>query len=94
MAGTPHLKAYSPEQEYVAAFKFYEDAASFAAFRGDGTTIRWGHSKNETLWHEGAEEFSAGESFDRAAVIMRQRRGDQYLKSQEAFDARNRAARA
>jgi hypothetical protein len=46
-----------------------------------GATIRYGHSKKDTLWTEGAEEFSAGESYDRAAQVIYQRVEDYWTRS-------------
>lgn len=74
MAASPDLKVFCPQGEYVAACKRYEDAACLASFYGDGATIRLGHAKRLTLWTEGAEEFGAGESYDRAANVMADRR--------------------
>lgn len=78
MAGAPNLKVYTSDNEYVASFNYYEDAAMFAGFRGNGSTVRFGHQKSWVLWTEGAEEFPAGESLDRAAEIMRQRLREKY----------------
>jgi hypothetical protein len=74
MAGSPDIKVYTADNEYVASFKHYEDAAAFVAFRGVGTTVRFGHSKSMTLWIEGAEAFPARENYDGAAHIMQDRR--------------------
>lgn len=82
MAGSPDLKVYTADNEYVACFKHYEDAAAFVAFRGRGATVRYGHNKKFTLWTEGAEAFPAGESFDRAAALMNRRR---FLQSAEGY---------
>jgi hypothetical protein len=73
MAGTPQLKIFNPQGEYIGCVKHYEDAANLVASYGSGATVRYGHSKKGTLWTEGAEPFSAGESYDRAAVVMRKR---------------------
>lgn len=73
MASTPKFKAFDPEGEYVACFKHLEDAAAFVAFRGNGSCIREGHDKRFTLWTEGSEAFPAGESYDRAALVMHER---------------------
>jgi hypothetical protein len=67
MAQSPQFKVYRGK-EYVAAFKYAEDAAAFVAVLGEGAMIRHGHRL--VLWHEGHEEFSAWESYDRAAEIM------------------------
>lgn len=78
MAGSPQYKIYAGK-EYVASVKYLEDAAALAAFRGDGTTVRFGHST--LLWTEGQEEIPAGESFDRAANIMRKREKEAHEKA-------------
>lgn len=70
MASTPHLKIYHPHHGYIGCVKFGEDAAALVALNGDGATIRDGHSKKDTVWTEGAEEFSAAESYDRAAAVI------------------------
>lgn len=71
MAESPKWKVYASDGVYVAAFKHIEDAAVLVAARGDGTTIRRSHGK--PLWVEGAEEFSAGESYDRVFDVVMQR---------------------
>lgn len=73
MAGAPALKVYNPSGDYVAACKCGEDAACLVALYGDGASIRFGHSKGRTVWTEGAEEFPAGESYDRVAALIFER---------------------
>lgn len=73
MAGTPKFKVFNSQGEYVAACKYGEESAMLAACMGEGTTVRLGHSKSDTVWTEGREKFSAGESYDEAARIMEQR---------------------
>lgn len=69
MAGTPSWKVYR-DGEYVAACKFAEDAACLVScFGGE---VRYDHKL--LVWTEGAEAFSAGESYDRAAAVMHERR--------------------
>jgi hypothetical protein len=70
MAASPQFKVYSASNEYRAALKYAEDAAAFVAILGDGATIRHGHSAKEIVWREGEEEFSASESYERAATRM------------------------
>jgi len=48
-----------------------KDAVAFAALRGEGATVRWGHSW--VLWTEGKESFGADESYDNAASVMIER---------------------
>lgn len=81
MAGSPDWKVYR-DGEYVAAFKYAEDAAAFVSITGGN--VREGHRAARTVWREGAEKFSAAESYDAAAEIMHERADGfaaQYLKS-------------
>ena len=73
MSGSPRLKIFNSQGEYIGCVKHYEDAACLVASYGTGATVRFGHSKRQTLWNEGAEDFSAGDSYDQAGQIMRQR---------------------
>jgi hypothetical protein len=73
MAGTPELKIFNPSGEYIGCMKHGEDAACICASYGTGASIRYGHDKRSTVWNEGAEEFSAGESYDRVAKIIDER---------------------
>ena len=70
MAGAPEWKVYRAG-EYVAAFKHADDAALFVA--AVGGHVRHGHSAKFTVWREGEEAFSAGESYDRATKEMHRR---------------------
>lgn len=70
MAGSPILKVYTAEGEYVAACWHPEDAAALVAIYGDGATIRRGHLKRDIVWTEGAEDTRAGESFDLVAATV------------------------
>jgi hypothetical protein len=65
MSGTPKFKVYR-EGEYIGALKYAEDAAAVVSLAG--SLIKYDHGK--TIWREGHEEVSAGESYDRAAAIM------------------------
>lgn len=69
MAQSPQWKVYRGK-EYVAACKYAEDAAAIVMLTGSGT-IKHGHGL--TVWTEGQEAFSAGESYDGAAQIMHER---------------------
>jgi len=73
MAGSPHLKVYNAQGEYIGCVKHYEDAACLVASYGDGASVRLGHNKKLTLWNEGSESFTADESYDRAGELMRER---------------------
>lgn len=68
MAGSPPWKVYR-NREYVASCKCPEDAAVLVSVSGG--VVKWDHSA--VVWTEGAEAFSAGESYDRAADLMRDR---------------------
>lgn len=74
MAGSPQLKVFNPNGDYIACCKHYEDAAALVALNGNGSTVRLGHSKKDTLWTEGSERISAAESYDEAAQIMIERK--------------------
>lgn len=65
MAGSPRWKVYNRDGEYTASFKALEDAAVLIAVYGDGSSIKLRHVK--TVWFEGAEKFSAGDSYDGVA---------------------------
>ena len=56
--------------ELIAACKHYEDAAVLAAATSSGIEVK---QSGTLLWAEGNEEFSAAESYDRAAEVMRAR---------------------
>ena len=70
---TPELKIFNPSGEYIGCMKHGEDAACVCALYGKGASIRYGHDKRHTVWNEGAEEFSAGESYDRVALLIADR---------------------
>lgn len=71
MAGSPEWKVYDANRIYQAACKEGEAAACLAGLYGPGATIRHGHSL--TVWREGAEEISAGDSLDGCTRIMWER---------------------
>ena len=73
MASSPQIKVYTPSHGYIAAFKFFVDAAIFVAALESGATVRVGHSPKSIVWEVDAEDFSAGDSYDRAADVMAQR---------------------
>lgn len=79
MAGSPPLKIFNPQGEYVASCKMYEDAAMLVGNYGPGAKIKYGAI---LVWTEGQEEFSASESFDGAREIMVAR---YQTKQREAF---------
>lgn len=83
MAGSPKLKLYNPQGEYVASFKHGEDAAALASIYGTGTTIRDGHTF--VVWREGHEEFGAGESYDRVASVILGRLEARYAAARERY---------
>lgn len=91
MAGTPPYKIYTADGEYVASVAYLEDAAAFAAFRGDGTTVRLAHAKRWTLWTEG-KDGHAGESYDLAAShMLAEERRLQQAAYDDAHPKRNRS---
>lgn len=55
---------------YQAAVKDTTLAAALVSLLGEGATVRDGHAKRETVWHEGEENILAGESYDIAADTM------------------------
>jgi len=55
-----------------AAASSAEDAAMIVAMLGEGSTVR---VARRIVWREGSETISAGESYDDAAYIMRDRAG-------------------
>lgn len=69
MGASPKYKIYRGK-EYVASVKYLEDAAALVAITGEGT-VRLDPSR--IIWTEGNEAFSAGDSFDEAALVMRNR---------------------
>ena len=66
MAATPRWKVYSHNGEYLASFKYPEDAAVLIGSKGYGTTLRDGHTR--IVWTEGPG-FEAGESYDTVAQV-------------------------
>lgn len=76
MAASPQWKIYR-EGEYVGCCKYAEDAAALVSVSGG--VVKHGHSL--IVWREGHEEFSAGESYDRAAEIMQKRRYASYAEA-------------
>lgn len=81
------LKLYDRDGNFIASFKHAEDAALVATNYG-GCTIRDGHQKKRTLWNEGVEATTGGESADECARIIYER-----LDAMRAEDARRNAAR-
>ena len=72
MAASPRYKIYSSDNEYIASVKYVTDAAVLVGVHCGGT-VRDGHLKRDTVWHEGAERFYASDSYDGAAEIILQR---------------------
>ena len=72
MAKSPLFKVFRGA-EYIGCCKYAEDAAALVAVGGTGD-VRWnGHSKSDIVWREGSEAFPAGNSYDGAADVMRER---------------------
>lgn len=72
MAASPRWKVYRGS-EYLAACKHVEEAAVLVAFLGDGATIRLDHAARFTVWTEGKEDQSAGESYDHVVSTVERR---------------------
>lgn len=66
----PPFKVYRANGEYIGCCKYASDAGWLAAISGDGATVRHGHAKKHTLWREGSEVTTAGESVDKVAEII------------------------
>ena len=72
MAGSPQLKIYNPDGEYIASCKYGEDAAALMALYGNGAKIKYQHGV--TVWTEGEEAQPASESYDYVAQVIIERR--------------------
>jgi hypothetical protein len=70
MAHSPRWKIYR-FGEYIGATKYAEDAAALVSLT-HGSVVKYDHKV--VVWIEDAEDFSAAESYDRAANVMRARR--------------------
>ena len=86
---SPAFKVYRAHGEYVGCCKYASDAGWLAAVSGDGATVRYGHAKKDTLWTEGSEVTTAGESFDHVAQIIIER----YEALMARYAAKNAAKR-
>ena len=64
MSGTPQIKVFDSNGRYQAACKEICAAACLMSLYGDGSTIRFGHSKSDIVWIEGKETQPAYESYD------------------------------
>ena len=69
MASTLQFKVFDVDGEYLASFRYVEDAAILVAAKEDGTTIRNGHSKRTIVWTEGVDG-SASRSYSVVADIV------------------------
>src|SRR3990172_8450352 len=85
MSGSPRFKVYR-YGKYVASCKYLEDAAALVAGHPHGQ-IKYDHGY--TLWREGQEEFSAGESYDKVARICMGRLNE-YQETTQIPGRRNR----
>lgn len=72
MAASPPIKVFNPAGVYIASCKHFEDAAALVSLNGNGSQVKWHHS-GWVLWTEGAEDIPAGESYDRAGLLMAER---------------------
>jgi len=66
-SGTPKFKVFDGDGVYQASCKELEACAALVALYGEGSTIRWGHAKRDTLFTQGVDG-DAGESYD--LVVM------------------------
>ena len=64
MAGSPQLKVFSPDGEYIGSCKYAEDAINMAQFRGNGAEVRHGHSKQMVIWRVSDEDDLTGDGED------------------------------
>lgn len=71
MASPLVFKIYNPTDGMYAATRYAEDAAAMVSVAGEGGYVRYGSIK---VWREGAGfDGFAGESYDAAASLMRDR---------------------
>ena len=75
------LYVFDSSGEHLASVRRSSDAVLLCI--GKGRIIRWGY-RGRILWSEGFEEFSASESFDKAAKIVWDRMSD--LAYQEFYE--------
>lgn len=80
MAASPKWKVYR-DGKYIGCVKHAEDAAALVSLSGG--MVKLGHGL--VVWREGAEEFSAGESYDGAAQIMHDRETEANRKGYDAI---------
>lgn len=73
MAASPRYKVYNDDDEYIASFKYIEDAAYFVGGMAAGYSVRLAHTKKSIIWLEGNETIDAHESYDQASSIMAER---------------------
>lgn len=78
---TPQWKIYR-DGEYIGCCKHAEDAAALVSVAGG--TVKLGHKL--VVWAEGSEEFLAGESYDRAGDLMREREAAHYQAAAKRRD--------
>jgi hypothetical protein len=67
------IKVYGPAGDYRASCVHEDDAAVLCAVLGKGSEARNGHARKNAIWREGFEATSAAESYDTAAMTMRER---------------------
>lgn len=61
--------------ELIAQTRFSEDAAAVVSLHGPGYTVEYATGPYKVVvWHEGDEDFDAGDSYDSAAELMQRRR--------------------
>jgi len=70
---TTHWLVYTDRGTFEAATVYAEMAAAMVAVLGEGATVRPRMEPDHVVWREGAEEMSAGDSYDTAALTMQER---------------------
>jgi hypothetical protein len=67
MASAPQYKVYDATGEYVGCAKDPALCAAMVAFLGEGSAIRFGHTKRGVFWTEGVTG-EACESYDAVCI--------------------------
>lgn len=72
MAASPPYKVFSADGRYNSAFREIDDAAQYVAIQGVGWEIRYGHSKNSTIYIADAldDDTVSFKFFDRDGTVI------------------------
>ncbi len=70
MSSNLDYKVFDGSKQMIGSVMHAEDAAALVSLHTDGT-VKWKHAV--TVWREGKEEQSAGDSYDSAAAVMYER---------------------